>query len=58
VADVRVVGTPTNPADGEAVVEVLALPPTEAADYLEIGDPVHADVLRHAHVIGALDPPE
>ncbi len=54
VANVRVTGAPTNPIDGEAVVEVLTLPPTQAADYLEVHDPIHADVLRHAQAIGLL----
>jgi 8-oxo-dGTP diphosphatase len=52
VADVRVVGVPTNPADGETVVEVLTLPADEAAEYLEAHDPIHADVLRHAAAMG------
>lgn len=52
VASVRVVGVPTNPADGEAIVEVLILPPAEAADYIAEHDPVHADVLRHAEAMG------
>ncbi len=51
IADVRGVGAPTNPADGETVVEVLALPPTEAAEYLQEHDPMHADVVRHADVL-------
>jgi 8-oxo-dGTP diphosphatase len=52
VAPVRVLGTPTNPDDGERVVEVLMLPPPVAADYLQEEDPIHADVVRHAHAIG------
>jgi 8-oxo-dGTP diphosphatase len=43
-----VVGPPTNPDDGEHVVEVLALPPADAADYIEEHDRVHADVVRLA----------
>lgn len=54
VADVRVVGVPTNPHDGEAVVEVLTMPPSAAADYLQEEDPIHADVLRHADAMGLL----
>ncbi|MGI8901010.1 MAG: hypothetical protein ACR2HA_08765 [Nocardioides sp.] len=54
VADVRLVGAPTNPEDGEVVVEVLSLPGADAADYLEVHDQVHADVLRHAHAMGLL----
>lgn len=52
VADVDIVDVPTNPIDGETVVEVLALPPAAAANYLEADDPVHADVLRHAEGMG------
>lgn len=52
IADVRVVGAPINPIDGETVVEVLALPPPAAAAYLERHDPVHADVVRHAEAMG------
>lgn len=48
IAAVELVGEPTNPLDGEHVVEVLSLPPAEAANYLEVHDRVHADVLRHA----------
>lgn len=35
VADVVVDQEPTNPVDGEQVVEVLVLPPDQAIDYLE-----------------------
>ena len=52
VADVRVVGVPTNPRDGERVVEVLTLPAAAAADYIHEEDPIHADVLRHADAMG------
>jgi 8-oxo-dGTP diphosphatase len=52
VAGVRLVGVPTNPSDGETVVEVLTLPPVAAADYLEEKDPIHADVLRQADAMG------
>lgn len=56
IADVHVVGAPTNPADGETVVEVLALPPAAAAECLQEHDPTHADVLRHAEAMGLLRP--
>jgi len=56
IADVRVVGAPTNPVDGETVVEVLTLPPAAAADYIEEHDPIHADVLRHAEAMGLVHP--
>ena len=42
------VGEPLNPEDGEHVVEVLTLPPDVAADWLEVHDPVHGDVVRLA----------
>lgn len=52
VADVRVISAPTNPQGGETVVEVLTLPASAAADYIEQHDPIHADVLRHADAMG------
>ena len=52
VAEVEVTGPPGNPPDGERVVEVLALPPSEAAEYLALHDPLHADVLRLAIAMG------
>lgn len=55
-AQVRLVGEPTNPEDGESVVEVLTLPPTAAAEYIEDHDLVHADVVRHAVALGLLPP--
>ncbi|WP_197430066.1 NUDIX hydrolase [Auraticoccus cholistanensis] len=56
-AEVRLVGAPTNPDHGEVVVQVLTLPVTDAVTYLEATDPVHADVLRHAHAMGLVPPP-
>jgi 8-oxo-dGTP diphosphatase len=56
VAQVRVVGKPTNPEHGEAVVEVLTLPPATAASYIEEHDPIHADVLRHAVALDLIPP--
>lgn len=56
MARVRLLGAPTNPADGEAVVEVLALSPGAAAEYLEQEDRVHADVLRHATAMDLVKP--
>lgn len=52
VAGAQVVAAPTNPPDGEHVVEVLTLPLTLAADFIEKHDPVHADVLRLADAMG------
>ena len=54
VVPVEPVGAPLNPADGEHVVEVLALPPAEAAAWLDAHDPVHADVVRLALARGLL----
>jgi len=54
-ARVRMTAPPSNPPDGERVVEVLTLPPPAAAAYLEVADPVHADVVRHAVAMGVLD---
>lgn len=51
VTEAELVEPPTNPDDGERVVEVLALPPAEAADYIEDHDPLHADVVRLAHAM-------
>lgn len=49
--EAEMVGLPTNPHDGENVVEVLTLPPAEAASYIDIHDPIHADVVRLAHAM-------
>ena len=48
VVPVDRLGAPLNPADGEEVVEVQALAPAEAASWLAVHDPVHADVVRLA----------
>ncbi|TCO51100.1 8-oxo-dGTP pyrophosphatase MutT (NUDIX family) [Kribbella antiqua] len=55
VADVALKARPTNPADGEAVTDVLTLPPAEAVDYLVAFDngPL-TDVLRLAIAMGHL----
>lgn len=58
VGDVRIVREPSNPIDGETVVEVLTLPPDLAAEFIEVHDPVHADVLRLAHAMGLTPPPD
>jgi 8-oxo-dGTP diphosphatase len=54
VVPVRIVGEPLNPPDGERVVEVVALPPTDAAAWLRPHDPVHADVVLLALEMGLL----
>jgi 8-oxo-dGTP diphosphatase len=52
-ADVDLQGRPTNPADGEAVIEVLTLPPLEAVDYLAgFDDGQLTEVLRLAIAMG------
>lgn len=50
--DVVIEQAPTNPADGEDVVEVTALPVAEAVAFLTPNDPIHADVLRLAERMG------
>jgi 8-oxo-dGTP diphosphatase len=55
VARAEITEPPSNPPDGERVVEVLTLPPLQAASYLDVHDHVHADVLRHAVGLGLLD---
>lgn len=57
VGRVQITGPPLNPPDGETVVEVLTLPPGEAAAYLGADDAIHADVVRHAHAVGLLHQP-
>lgn len=48
ITEAEVVQPPSNPADGEHIVEVTALPPAQAASYLDEHDPHHADVVRLA----------
>ncbi|GAA2103972.1 hypothetical protein GCM10009841_21510 [Microlunatus panaciterrae] len=54
VADVLLDGLPTNPPDGEQVTEVLVLPPADAADFLAVHDPIHADVVRLTAAMGLI----
>lgn len=54
VARVEITGAPSNPPDGEEVVEVLTLPVAEAAAYLRVHDPINADVVLHAETAGLL----
>ena len=54
VARVEITGPPLNPPDGEEVVEVLTLSAAEAAAYLRVDDPIHADVVLHARALGLL----
>lgn len=51
LTEAEVVQLPTNPHDGEQVVEVLTLPPAEAANYIEEHDQHHADVVRLAQAM-------
>lgn len=56
VATVALTSAPTMPDEGaEQIVEVLTLPATEAADYIEAHDRTQAEVLRHALAMGVLD---
>jgi 8-oxo-dGTP diphosphatase len=53
VGDVALDARPTNPAGGEAVTDVLTLPPAEAVDYLTVFDDGQlTDVLRLAIAMG------
>jgi 8-oxo-dGTP diphosphatase len=54
VARVEVRGAPSNPEDGESVVEVRRLPVPEAAEWLRVHDEEHADVLLLADAMGLL----
>ena len=54
VARVEVTGAPTNPEDGEAVVEVRRLPVPEAADWVRVHDAEHAAVLLLADALGLI----
>jgi 8-oxo-dGTP diphosphatase len=54
VARVEVTGPPTNPEDGEAVVEVRRLTVEEAAAWLRVHDREHADVVLLASAMGLL----
>jgi|SRR6185503_6051648 len=58
VAGVRVVGPPSNPPDGEKILDVHELEPGDAADYMDVHDPVHADVVRLADAMGLIRPSE
>jgi 8-oxo-dGTP diphosphatase len=48
VTQARLIQPPTNPPDGEHVIQVLTMPPAKAADYVGSHDPLHADVIRLA----------
>jgi 8-oxo-dGTP diphosphatase len=54
VARAEVIAAPTNPPDGEQVVEVLTLAPALAARFIAEHDQLHADVLRLADAMGLI----
>ena len=54
VAPVAIDSAPTNPDDGEQVVEVCALPPAEAAEWLREDDDTHADVVLLVEAMGLI----
>jgi 8-oxo-dGTP diphosphatase len=53
-ARVEVTGPPTNPPDGEAVVELATLPVDEAAAWLRVHEDEPAEVLLLAKALGLL----
>lgn len=53
-ADVAVDGVPTNPPGDEQVIEVIVLPPTEAADWLADFDPPLAELVQLTIALGLL----
>ena len=53
-AEVERTGPPTNPPDGEAVVEVAVLPVAEAAAWLRVHEEEPADLLLLADALGLL----
>ncbi len=57
VAPAEVVAVPGNPPGAEQVVEVLSLPPSQAAAFLTPEDPVHAEVVRLADMMGLIRSP-
>jgi 8-oxo-dGTP diphosphatase len=54
VAHAMMVAPPSNPPDGEQVVEVLTLAPSRAIEFLAEHDPMHSDVLRLAVAMGLI----
>ena len=47
-ADVTITGPPSNPPDGERIVEVRLLDPAEAVEFLAADHPTGADIVRLA----------
>lgn len=56
VTAAEIVSPPTNPPDGEQIVEVLALTPATAIAYLAEHDPLQAAVLDLAMSMGLAEP--
>jgi 8-oxo-dGTP diphosphatase len=56
VAHAQVIAPPVNPPDGEQVIEVRAMAPEAAAEYIAEHDPMLADVLRLAGAMGLISP--
>jgi 8-oxo-dGTP diphosphatase len=54
VTTAEVIGPPSNPDDGEQVLDVLALDPQAAYGWLADHDPVCADVVRLTDAMGLL----
>lgn len=54
VVRAEVVQPPTNPADGEEVVEVRSMAVPEAAQWLAVHDPLSADIVRLAEAMGLI----
>jgi 8-oxo-dGTP diphosphatase len=48
VADVTISGPPSNPPDGEKVVDVVLLEPEEAVEFVAPAHPTGADIIRLA----------
>ena len=55
VASAEIVGPPSNPPDGEQIVEVLTLALPAAIAYLAEHDPLHAQVLSLATSMGLVE---
>lgn len=55
-AHAKVIAPPVNPPDGEQVIEVRTMAPAAAAEYIAEHDPMLADVLRLATVMGLIRP--
>ncbi|SDS70480.1 NUDIX hydrolase [Microlunatus soli] len=54
VVRAEVIQPPTNPADGEEVIEVRSMAAPAAADWLTVHDPVTADIVRLADAMGLI----